>query len=162
MRSIFMSRCYVRENFGISHWRPPDIRGRSFTVRSWQSHKAGLGRLREAVIMGCLSQERLKGPPSRGGAAWAVFEEVTLETAWAPTRTARPSSSPSSAAPLRTFPSTGGPSCHSAHSRSVQVLVGRGFGKGGWEGSGLCGITAISAPSSTKPEKVIPSLAFKG
>lgn len=74
--------------------------------------------------MGCLSQERLKGPPSRGGAAWVVFEEVTLETAWALTGTAKPSSSPSSADPLRTFPGPGGPACHPAHSRSVQVLGG--------------------------------------
>lgn len=121
----------------------PDIWGRSFTVRSWQSYKAGLGRLRETVIMGCLSQERFKDPLSRGGAAWAVFEEVTLETAWAPTGATRPSSSPASAAPLRTFPGPGGPACHPAHSRSVQVLGGRGFRKGVWEGSSLCGITLL-------------------
>lgn len=52
---------------------------RIFTVRPWQWYKAaGLGRLQKTEMVGCLG--RLRGPLSRGGAARAVFEEVTLET----------------------------------------------------------------------------------
>ncbi|KAL1777261.1 hypothetical protein HispidOSU_026506 [Sigmodon hispidus] len=76
----------------------------------------------------CRSLKLLKGASSWGGAAWAVFEEVTLETAWVSTGTARLSeargSRPSSAAPLKTIPSPGDPTFHlRTASSSVNTVV---------------------------------------
>lgn len=90
---LYLQVSVVLGNLHVSHWRPrrPRERGKrekqgkrvlrthlhSQTVATVQGRRAG--KAPEDSDGGM--PRRRRGPPSRGGAARAVFDEVTLETA---------------------------------------------------------------------------------
>lgn len=94
------------------------------TRRGWE------GSL-ETVIMGCLSQERLKGPPSRAGEGrpGQCLRRSPWRRGLGSYGNCKTKQQPGFCNSTEDFPGPGGPACHPAHSRSVQVL-GRAGGRG--------------------------------
>lgn len=166
MSNIFlMSRCYVRENFRISHWRPWHL-GTQLHSQIVAILQGGAGKAPGDSDNGMPKSRAVQRPtePGRGGlgSVWGGHPGDGLGSHGSYKTKQQPGFCSSTEDVPRSRRSGLPPSAQQVSAGAWgQRVQERSLGRKQlmWDNSAY---VANSAPSSTKSEKVIPSLVFKG